>query len=752
MKAKPVQRAILQCGVGMPQSPVQGGAECATVQFAVVVKNRSSPVFAPGRRLLAASLYCLIGVAAAIALALAEPSLGMRYRVDDAGAGIVVSGTNQSSPLPAGARILSMTGDDGAVFVPGALDIVEEPDFIDEYADMRRFYDRQSQAASLLAQRHVGITWRQGDAQPQTVNVSPRPRTLADLPGLFWWQLGVGTLCCLIGVWVSVLRPGEIGARLLAGTALVFPLAAYAAAVYSGRELALDSHVLRGLSFVNHIGTLGFGALLVLLLLSYPQRLVGRLGAWLWIVGIGIWLLVDQMQWAPDQNWGIRVPVMLQMLLAIAAGIGQWRRAARQPDRRAALRWMLLATLVGCGLFVFTTVGSKLLGLFPPLSQGAAFGYFLIMYVGLALGVGRYRLFDLDRWAYRILLWVFGAVAVVVVDFLLVWSLQADKTISLGVAIVLAGWVYFPLRQWLWRVALAGSDIKPEDALPRVLDIALAPAIARETKWGALWEDMFRPTHRMAANGTVAGLHDDGLALQVPACAGMGGMRLELADRGRRLFTRRDVAQVDSICRLMEHAAASRQAFERGTHEERQRIAREMHDNLGARLLAALHTRDGERRDSLLRDTVRDLRSIVHGLAAADTRAGEWLADLRHETSERLDAAGITLDWEGDIDLENVVLPAVHAGHLRAALREAVTNAIRHAGASRVVVRLRLDGPVRIALEVTDDGRGFEPESVVPGLGLPNLRARIAELGGTVGWRRAGAGGTTLSIAIPLAA
>ena len=188
------------------------------------------------------------------------------------------------------------------------------------------------------------------------------------------------------------------------------------AAIYSSRELALPGDLFRVLSSVNHAGALSFGCALGGLFLMYPKPFV-RPRTLLWIPAVfGAWLVADVMRWAPDQNWGSRLPVLLQLLLAIAFGLLQWRRSRHQPLDRAALRWFALSSLVGCSLFVLTVYAPAMLGWFAPLPQAYAFGFFLFMYAGIALGLRRYRLFDLDEWAYRVLVWLAGAIAVVVMD------------------------------------------------------------------------------------------------------------------------------------------------------------------------------------------------------------------------------------------------------------------------------------------------------------------------------------------------
>src|SRR5690606_27629691 len=104
--------------------------------------------------------------------------------------------------------------------------------------------------------------------------------------------------------------------------------------------------------------------------------------------------------------------------------------------------------------------------------------------------------------------------------------------------------------------------------------------------------------------------------------------------------------------------------------EERLRIARDMHDNMGAQLLSALHSDTRERKDTLIRETISDLRDIVNNAAQGGKSISELLADLKVEAAERLAAAGLELDWRDICVAGNMVLPPNVAHSLRSALRE----------------------------------------------------------------------------------
>ena len=122
-----------------------------------------------------------------------------------------------------------------------------------------------------------------------------------------------------------------------------------------------------------------------------------------------LWWWADLRHIVPGPDQGMRLLVITEMLLAIVLAAVQWRRSRGDALNRASLRWLSLSLLVGSGLFITLIVATTALGWLPPMPQGYAFGFFLFIYIGIALGLRRYRLFELDEWAYRMLLWVGGA-------------------------------------------------------------------------------------------------------------------------------------------------------------------------------------------------------------------------------------------------------------------------------------------------------------------------------------------------------
>ncbi|MGV8929558.1 MAG: sensor histidine kinase, partial [Brevundimonas sp.] len=174
---------------------------------------------------------------------------------------------------------------------------------------------------------------------------------------------------------------------------------------------------------------------------------------------------------------------------------------------------------------------------------------------------------------------------------------------------------------------------------------------------------------------------------------------------------------------------AARDAYVHGASEERQRIARDLHDDVSGRLMTSLHRSDAAAMRHDVREAMADIRTIVNGLAGEPRTLGELLADVRHESQARLDACGVTLSWTAGQEFEDprpLDYPVYR--HLVSVLRESVSNIVRHAGASRVEVSVQCDDET-LSIEIADDGCGIDAD-VEPGNGLRNCARRAEALGG----------------------
>jgi signal transduction histidine kinase len=344
-------------------------------------------------------------------------------------------------------------------------------------------------------------------------------------------------------------------------------------------------------------------------------------------------------------------------------------------------------------------------------------------------------------------------------DLLFVSLFALEPITSLALAVFIALGCYAAARQWLLNHLVGKSVLTTERTFEQLYRVAREVQKHPERNaelLGQLLRDLFEPLEilRVPRASSRARVVVDGSALIVPVQAPEGRERhpplslvLRFARRGQRVFTREDARLADRVVEQLRRAVAYDDAVERGRTEERLRIAQDLHDDIGARLLTLMYKAQDPEMEDYIRHTLKDLKTLTRGLAASDHRlshsAAEWKADLQ----QRLTAAHIHLGWSFSFD-EDVELGVVQWSALTRVLRELVSNAIYHAHATRVDVTAILERGA-FNLQVADDGIGRAPQAWAHGLGLGGVRKRVKQLGGEVLWRENGAQGIVCEVHVP---
>jgi signal transduction histidine kinase len=195
---------------------------------------------------------------------------------------------------------------------------------------------------------------------------------------------------------------------------------------------------------------------------------------------------------------------------------------------------------------------------------------------------------------------------------------------------------------------------------------------------------------------------------------------------------------------------------------ERARLARELHDETGQALTSILlglksleervDTEQGRRAATELRElvvsTLQDVRRLAVELrpsALDDFGLVPALERLRDTVREQ---SGIDVDIQSRLKVDR--LPEELETALYRIVQEALTNVIKHAGATRVTIMLVQKGNA-VSLIVQDDGAGFDPQDVREGgLGLTGMRERVSLLGGRLSVESTEGAGTMLSAEVPV--
>ena len=199
------------------------------------------------------------------------------------------------------------------------------------------------------------------------------------------------------------------------------------------------------------------------------------------------------------------------------------------------------------------------------------------------------------------------------------------------------------------------------------------------------------------------------------------------------------------------------------SEREQQRIGRDVHDGLGQLLhglsyLAALLEKnlqeDQSRRaveagqlKKYVLDSLELTRSLAHGLQPVQSRPEGLMAGL-HELAER---SGRLFGIDCRFNCPNEILVQKHGAaiHLYRIAQEALNNAVKHGKATRICIKLEIEGP-RITLRVRDNGVGvYRPHGNGEGMGLQIMRFRADALNGLLWMKKRSAGGTEMLCSVP---
>ena len=174
---------------------------------------------------------------------------------------------------------------------------------------------------------------------------------------------------------------------------------------------------------------------------------------------------------------------------------------------------------------------------------------------------------------------------------------------------------------------------------------------------------------------------------------------------------------------------------EQVTEKERKRIAADLHDDLGAKLLTIVHTSESERISTLAREALEEMRLSVRGLTGRPVRLADALAD-----------------WRGPAEEIDQLLPARGFVQTTRILREAVSNIIKHSGASQCKVRCAI-GERQFGLIVQDNGRGIPMEldgNLDRGHGMYSMKHRAKQMQGQCLVESGPGYGTVIRLTLPL--
>ncbi|HOM14635.1 MAG TPA: histidine kinase [Rubrivivax sp.] len=701
----------------------------------------------------------LLGALAALGLLLLlrslalQPHLAALWRIDDGTHLQLVSSALPALRGLAGAHLQRIGSADGQWLQADASLLQRSPRW--SVSDAARAQQRQVQQQLATMLRGGVLTLQFADGRQAAVQ--PEARGLRGL-GPFIWLASAGSLALLLAAAAVLQQHPPLRNLPYAALALCQACSLLAIGVETLPGLGLPLAYLQHGQWARWALDLGSAAAMVQLAATQPLRLpAGRwIAAGVWVLCAGVATLAARQALA--QAWWWTQAAMLGCgLLTLALMSWSYRL---EPNPFALLMRRLAAAATGTLLLLSAAVAvSDWDGVVAPAdaASGSTVWYLFMASMALLLPV-----FARAQPLMRELVLLSGACTVATSLLLLFTAtLPLGSVAALSLATFFALIAYASTRRWLMqplRGQHASGAERMFEQLYRVLrDVEARPHDSAELLTRLL-RDLFEPlqVHGMAHAAQRSHVLGDGSALRVPlpaigaehdAGAGAGSLVLRFAERGRRMFTRDDARLADRVVEQLRRAVAYDKAVERGRSEERARIAQDLHDDIGARLLTLMYQASTPEMEDYLRHTLKDLKTLTRGLASTDQRLSYAAAEWKTDIGQRLAAARIELHWSFSCDTD-IVLGVVQWSALTRVLRELVSNVIQHSGATQlqIVGALQFGG---LHLSLIDDGRGRAPQAWSHGLGLGGVRKRVKLLGGEVHWQENGRIGIACTVHIP---
>jgi signal transduction histidine kinase len=691
------------------------------------------------RLLVGAALLGCFGLFT-LAHTLAEaPRLDAIWQSDAAGRVVLAhSGDAQLRPLK-GHALTGIAGGAASLTAIDPLLLQRSSRWIVDDAERERHAALHAQLAVALAQPSVQLLF--ADAGP--VEVAPAPRGYAALGTMFWLLCAMALALYLVSMVALLARPGARN--------LLFALLAWCQSgnlIFIAVESCLQLGLPPGFPGWETKARIAFdllsGAAVVHAATLHPTRLPGgrafALLAWTTSLALLALALGEQLSHA---WWETQLGMV--GCGALALGLLTWSyRLVPHPFAALLRRFgaVTLGTLVVLTVSIVGATGRPML-LLGITGVGTAVWYvFFASFLLLLPFLSRSQLLMRE---FALLAAISTLATSLDLLFIALFSLGQVASLTLSLFLALA--VYAGARQWLLNQLLGSSVLTTErmfEHLYRITrEIETHPQNVA-TQLSRLLRELFEPlellvierrcarTRVLAQGATLLVPVPDLSRREVDAAPAPRALALRYAHRGRRLFTPEDARLTDTVLEQLRRAVAFDKAVEQGRSEERARLAQDLHDDIGARLLTLMYKASTPEMEDYVRHTLQDLKTLTRGLAAPSHRlshaAPEWKADLM----QRLAVAHIELAWSLSYD-EDLLLSVVQWSALTRVLRELVSNAIAHSQATRIAIDFHLQGD-QLDLVVSDNGLGRSPRAWAHGLGLGGVRKRVKQLGGEVEW------------------
>lgn len=669
--------------------------------------------------------------------ALNRPYMGAQFEADVPGKSAEVTVVMANSPahragIKVGDKYVAIETDNGERYEMTGLEAISGRHQLHSYEMTNGFEAANRAVWDLISKGSFTLI---SDSGKRATVVPENSRPLSSLPPRIFNALIQSLIVVMIAAGILAFAPRSLPVNLLVVSGLGLAVNSMTSMLLAMRELVNPGYSLGPLFFIAGIASLCFIYGLLALLWYFPSP-INRFPAGKAIIAAAIFVIGAQnFQYLEFPLHPYQGPYLLAFPLAVTFAITQWRRSRDKPVERASVMWFML-TILGVTGFVMLFYSIPIMLKFPPIIGPHVANFALsFIYLGIALGTLKYRLFDMQRMWWRAVIWFVGGLVVLFTDVFLISQFNFEQDTALPLSLLLAGWAYFPIRQLIFEYFIRSKDIKIDDHISDLINSF--SGVEGDEEFRGRFVAFMRKVFNAKEIGLMgrakldkALLEDNGLTLRIPDVLGTGSLQLIGKSGGRQLFSTNDTSVADSFVHLVRNMVdASKQEFEK-LQQERQRIVRDLHDDVGGRLLSMIYNASDENKADDARDALGALKESL--IVIEDTQAVEFSVAWKQiclDAVARIEQAGFEVQCTTELESERIFSAREYINFKRI-VQEIVSNAIKYGDGNvvKLSVNVTIDGKVELSCSNISGAQGDENFS--SNRGLANIQKRLEEIGG----------------------
>lgn len=408
----------------------------------------------------------------------------------------------------------------------------------------------------------------------------------------------------------------------------------------------------------------------------------------------------------------------------------QWFKSRQNPVARAKIKLLFSFMISGIVLGFTVYAVPRFLNVQLPIRLGLITAMLpILIFLGYILAVSGLFLSWWARWLNSIFLWQYLFILFIIILGVFVVGFTSPLIISLLLTAGIGGWIFFPVRKIIYR--FLNKSYRDHDDLSNLFQcfIPLRSDSERSVAWKNMIENIFTPAQiAFSISHTSLSTDQNGLVLNVPCPFGGETIVMSGKYQIQKLFNYRDIERVTTLRSFLDLIVSTTTEKEETLKEERNRIARDLHDDIGSRLLSLVHT-ENDKNAKHARETLSSLKKIIW---AIDTNEKQSLFESFEKWKDtlklRLDEAKIQKEIFCHIhNADKINLQPLTILNIDRILNGIVSNIIKHSKADFVSINLNKIDDV-VMFNIINNGITFNPDTVTRGRGLNNIEQRVQEL------------------------